>query len=161
MSMERVVLRLHGGGRWSTTLPCRTPLLRQTTPLSWLRRGLAGPTPSPTSPCTPAAGTSATSITGLYGSHITRIIISRFYKIARTCLILLIFCATPPFHMQSVTFTAVPLFLVSMLWLMGFGVVLLVISCCCCFCRNKDNTYSPGCYVSSLVLLVTLTLATM
>jgi hypothetical protein len=67
----------------------------------------------------------------------------------------------PPFHMQSVTFTAVPLFLVSMLWLMGFGVVLLVISCCCCFCRNKDNTYSPGCYVSSLVLLVTLTLATM
>ncbi|GJN26251.1 hypothetical protein PR202_gb14169 [Eleusine coracana subsp. coracana] len=57
-------------------------------------------------------------------------------------------------YWASVTFTAIPLFLAAMLWLMGFGVVLLVISCCCCFCRNKNNTYSPGCYVTSLVLLI-------
>ncbi|XP_062183771.1 uncharacterized protein LOC133887806 [Phragmites australis] len=63
-------------------------------------------------------------------------------------------------YWASVAFTAVPLFLVAMLWLIGFGVVLLVISCCCCFCRNKNNTYSPGCYFSSLALLIILTLVT-
>ncbi|GJN01561.1 hypothetical protein PR202_ga18836 [Eleusine coracana subsp. coracana] len=48
-------------------------------------------------------------------------------------------------YWASVTFTAIPLFLGAMLWLMGFGVVLLVISCCCCFCRNKNNT--AGCWI--------------
>jgi hypothetical protein len=63
--------------------------------------------------------------------------------------------------MQSVAYTAVPLFLIAVLWFVGFGVVLLVISCCCCFCRSKSNAYSPGCYFSSLVLLIVLTMATM
>ncbi|TVU16312.1 hypothetical protein EJB05_39869 [Eragrostis curvula] len=63
-------------------------------------------------------------------------------------------------YWASVAFTAVPLFLAAMLWLMGFGVVLLIISCCCCFCRNKNPAYSPGCYVTSLVLLIILTMAT-
>ncbi|GJN08458.1 hypothetical protein PR202_ga26378 [Eleusine coracana subsp. coracana] len=48
-------------------------------------------------------------------------------------------------YWASVTFTAVPLFLAAMLWLLGFGVVLLVISSCCCFCRNKNNT--AGCWI--------------
>lgn len=58
-------------------------------------------------------------------------------------------------------YTAVPLFLIAVVWFVGFGAVLLVISCCCCFCRNKDSAYSPGCYIGSLVLLIVLTIATM
>ncbi|CAM0145213.1 unnamed protein product [Urochloa decumbens] len=60
----------------------------------------------------------------------------------------------------SVAYTAVPLFVIAVLWFIGFGVVLLVISCCCCFCRDKDNDHSPGCYFTSLVLLIILTVAT-
>ncbi|KAK8449803.1 hypothetical protein SEVIR_7G271600v4 [Setaria viridis] len=60
----------------------------------------------------------------------------------------------------SVAYTAVPLFVITVLWFIGFGAVLLIISCCCCFCRNKDNAYSPCCYFTSLALLIILTLAT-
>jgi hypothetical protein len=60
-----------------------------------------------------------------------------------------------------VAYTAVPLFAIAVLWFIGFGAVLLVISCCCCFCRNKDNAYSPCCYFTSLAILIILTLATM
>lgn len=60
------------------------------------------------------------------------------------------------------TYTAVPLFLMAVLWFVGFGIVMLVISCCCCcFCRGKNDAYSPGCYLSSLVLLIIFTMATM
>lgn len=68
----------------------------------------------------------------------------------------------PALPLQSVTYTAVPLFLMAVLWFVGFGVVMLVISCCCCcFCRGKNDAYSPGCYLSSLVLLIIFTMATM
>ncbi|KAJ1273117.1 hypothetical protein BS78_06G256000 [Paspalum vaginatum] len=63
-------------------------------------------------------------------------------------------------YWASVAYTAVPLFAIAVLWFIGFGVVLLVISCCCCFCRNKNSAYSPGCYFTSLALLILLTLAT-
>ncbi|KAF0890767.1 hypothetical protein E2562_004256 [Oryza meyeriana var. granulata] len=63
-------------------------------------------------------------------------------------------------YWASVAYTAVPLFLVAMLWFIAFGIVLLIISCCCCFCRNKSNTYSPASYFSSLILLIIFTLAT-
>ncbi|KAL6651499.1 hypothetical protein ACP70R_010424 [Stipagrostis hirtigluma subsp. patula] len=63
-------------------------------------------------------------------------------------------------YWASVAFTAVPLLLISVLWLFGFGVALLVISCCCCFGRNKDNAYSPGMYFTSLAFLIIFTLAT-
>lgn len=64
-------------------------------------------------------------------------------------------------YWASVTYTAVPLFLMAVLWFVGFGVVMLVISCCCCcFCRGKNDAYSPGCYLSSLVLLIIFTMAT-
>ncbi|KAL6844051.1 hypothetical protein ACP4OV_025724 [Aristida adscensionis] len=63
-------------------------------------------------------------------------------------------------YWASVAFTAVPLLLFSVLWLVGFGVALLVISCCCCFCRNKDNAYSPCTYFSSLVFLMMFTFLT-
>lgn len=63
-------------------------------------------------------------------------------------------------YWASVAYTAVPLFLVAVLWFIGFGIVLLVVSCCCCFCRNKSNTYSPASYFSSLVLLIIFTCVT-
>lgn len=63
-------------------------------------------------------------------------------------------------YWASVAYTAAPLLGIALLWFIGFGVVLLVISCCCCFCRNKNSAYSPGCYFSSLALLIVLTLAT-
>ncbi|KAL5215899.1 hypothetical protein ABZP36_007300 [Zizania latifolia] len=63
-------------------------------------------------------------------------------------------------YWASVAYTAVPLFLVAMLWFVVFGIALLIISCCCCFCRNKNNTSSPAAYFSSLILLIIFTLAT-
>ena len=66
-----------------------------------------------------------------------------------------------PFSLQSVAYTAVPLFVMAVVWFVGFGVVLLIISCCCCFCGSKDGDYSPCCYFTSLAFLVILTIATM
>jgi hypothetical protein len=63
--------------------------------------------------------------------------------------------------MQSVAYTGAPLFLVAVVWFVGFGVAMLVISCCCCFCRNRSDRYSPTSYIASLVLLVILTCVTM
>uniref|UniRef100_A0A0E0KVW5 Uncharacterized protein n=1 Tax=Oryza punctata TaxID=4537 RepID=A0A0E0KVW5_ORYPU len=63
-------------------------------------------------------------------------------------------------YWASVAYTAVPLFLVGMLWFIVFGIVLLIISCCCCFRRNKNNTYSPASYFTSLIFLIIFTLAT-
>ncbi|RLM73958.1 uncharacterized protein C2845_PM15G23200 [Panicum miliaceum] len=60
----------------------------------------------------------------------------------------------------SVAYTAVPLFVLAVVWFVGFGAVLLIISCCCCFCGSKDGAYSPGCYFTSLAFLVILTIAT-
>jgi len=60
----------------------------------------------------------------------------------------------------SVAYTAVPLFVMAVVWFVGFGVVLLIISCCCCFCGSKDGDYSPCCYFTSLAFLVILTIAT-
>ncbi|RLM66312.1 uncharacterized protein C2845_PM16G21710 [Panicum miliaceum] len=60
----------------------------------------------------------------------------------------------------SVAYTAVPLFVLAVVWFVGFGAVLLIISCCCCFCGSKDGAYSPCCYFTSLAFLAILTIAT-
>ena len=67
----------------------------------------------------------------------------------------------PFFSLQSVAYTAVPLFVMAVVWFVGFGAVLLIISCCCCFCGGKDGAYSPCCYFTSLAFLIILTIATM
>ncbi|VAH53312.1 unnamed protein product [Triticum turgidum subsp. durum] len=69
------------------------------------------------------------------------------------------------FHarMQSVGYTGVPFFFLALVWFVGFGVVMLVISCCwccCCFCRDRSDNYSPASFNASLILLVILTIAT-
>ncbi|XP_051219763.1 uncharacterized protein [Lolium perenne] len=63
-------------------------------------------------------------------------------------------------YWASVAYTGAPLFLVAVVWFVGFGVAMLVISCCCCFCRNRSDRYSPTSYIASLVLLVILTCVT-
>ncbi|KAM3390752.1 hypothetical protein ACQJBY_012390 [Aegilops geniculata] len=66
-------------------------------------------------------------------------------------------------YWASVGYTGVPLFFLALVWFVGFGVVMLVISCCwccCCFCRDQSDDYSPASFNASLVLLVILTIAT-
>ncbi|KAF7004422.1 hypothetical protein CFC21_019645 [Triticum aestivum] len=66
-------------------------------------------------------------------------------------------------YWASVGYTGVPLFFLALVWFVGFGVVMLVISCCwccCCFCRDRSDDYSPASFNASLVLLVILTIAT-
>ncbi|CAM0901958.1 unnamed protein product [Alopecurus aequalis] len=63
-------------------------------------------------------------------------------------------------YWASVAYTSATLFLVALVWFVGFGVVMLVISCCCCFCGNRSNRYSPTSYIASLVLLIIVTCIT-
>ncbi|SPT20468.1 unnamed protein product [Triticum aestivum] len=66
-------------------------------------------------------------------------------------------------YWASVGYTGVPLFFLALVWFVGFGVVMLVISCCwccCCFCRDRSDDYSPASFNASLILLVILTIAT-
>lgn len=65
------------------------------------------------------------------------------------------------FCMQSVGFTAAPLFLIGMVWFVGFGVVLLLIACYVCCCRRKSYSYSRTAYALSLILLVLFACAAM
>src|SRR6185436_14769015 len=104
-----------------------TLLLHRTTPSSWPRKELAGATPSPTSPRTPAAGTSATSTTGVYGKPCPQSYsqVSASHAFVSPSSIL----PDPFFSLQSVAYTAVPLFVMAVVWFVGFGAVLLIISC--------------------------------
>ncbi|KAF7011779.1 hypothetical protein CFC21_026050 [Triticum aestivum] len=66
-------------------------------------------------------------------------------------------------YWASVGYTGVPFFFLALVWFVGFGVVMLVISCCwccCCFCRDRSDDYSPASFNASLILLVILTIAT-
>ncbi|KAI5010199.1 hypothetical protein ZWY2020_012336 [Hordeum vulgare] len=66
-------------------------------------------------------------------------------------------------YWASVGYTGFPLFLLAVVWFVGFGAVMLVISCCwccCCFCRDRTDRYSPTSFKTSLILLVILTIAT-
>lgn len=61
-------------------------------------------------------------------------------------------------YWASVGYTAVPLFAVSAVWFLGFGICLLVI-CMCHIChRNKSIGYSRVAYILSLIFLLFFTL---
>jgi len=63
--------------------------------------------------------------------------------------------------MQSVAFSAVPLFITAAVWFFVFGVCLLVI-CLCHFCfRREPVGYSRVAYALSLIFLVLFTLTAM
>ena len=63
--------------------------------------------------------------------------------------------------MQSVGFTAVPLFVIAAVWFLAFGLCLCLI-CLFRFCRKKESYgYSKTVYVLSLIVLIILTITTM
>lgn len=64
-------------------------------------------------------------------------------------------------NLQSVGFTAAPLFAISIAWFLGFGLVLFFICCCLCFCRRRNYSYSRVAYALSLILLILFTCAAM
>ncbi|KAF2590128.1 hypothetical protein F2Q70_00041335 [Brassica cretica] len=64
-------------------------------------------------------------------------------------------------YWASVGYTAVPLFAVSAVWFLGFGICLLVI-CMCHIChRSKSIGYSRVAYILSLIFLLFFTLMAM
>ncbi|XP_031104177.1 uncharacterized protein LOC116007599 [Ipomoea triloba] len=62
-------------------------------------------------------------------------------------------------YWASVGFTAVPFFLVGLIWFAVFGLCLLFICLCYCFCRREPYGYSRIAYAVSLILLILFTVA--
>ncbi|WRX27824.1 hypothetical protein QQP08_020311 [Theobroma cacao] len=60
---------------------------------------------------------------------------------------------------ESVGFTAAPLFLIAAFWFLGFGMCLLVITLCHCCCRRQHYDYSQTIYLLSLFFLTLFTIA--
>ncbi|XP_031096709.1 uncharacterized protein LOC116000966 [Ipomoea triloba] len=60
-------------------------------------------------------------------------------------------------YWASVAFTAVPFFIVALIWFAIFGLCLLFICCCYCCCRREPYGYSRIAYALSLILLVLFT----
>nr|GMD83972.1 Chaperonin like [Ipomoea batatas] len=56
-------------------------------------------------------------------------------------------------YWASVAFTAVPFFIVALIWFAIFGLCLLFICCCYCCCRREPYGYSRIAYALSLILL--------
>ncbi|KAF5197787.1 Transmembrane protein, partial [Thalictrum thalictroides] len=59
----------------------------------------------------------------------------------------------------SVGFTAVPLFIVALVWFAIFGLSLLLICCCYCCCRRESYGYSRTAYALSLIFLILFTIS--
>lgn len=65
------------------------------------------------------------------------------------------------FFMQSVAYTAVPVFSIAAIWFIGFGFCLLVLIVCYVCLKNEPYGYSPTCYTLSLILLILFTITTL
>lgn len=61
--------------------------------------------------------------------------------------------------LQSVGFTAVPLFVIAFVWFVGFGLCLSLICLCYFCCATQPYGYSRMAYALSLILLVVFTIA--
>ncbi|KAH9621357.1 hypothetical protein KSS87_005679 [Heliosperma pusillum] len=62
-------------------------------------------------------------------------------------------------YWASVGYSAAPLFIISLVWFVVFGLCLLTISLCHCCCRREPFGYSRVAYTVSLVLLIFFTLS--
>ncbi|XP_077238005.1 uncharacterized protein LOC143879485 [Tasmannia lanceolata] len=62
-------------------------------------------------------------------------------------------------YWASVGVTAVPLFLIALIWFVFFGLALLFICCCYCCCRRQSYSYSRTAYALSLIILILFTCA--
>lgn len=76
------------------------------------------------------------------------------------CIILFINNLLSKF-LQSVGFTAIPFFLIGIIWFVAFGLVLLLICCRFCCPRRTKYSYSRTAYALSLIFLVLFTIAVM
>nr|KAJ0214089.1 hypothetical protein LSAT_V11C400191700 [Lactuca sativa] len=64
-------------------------------------------------------------------------------------------------YVSSVSFTAVPLFAIAVIWFVGFGLFLLLTCCCYCCFRRRPYGYSRIAYTLSLIFLSLFTISTM
>ncbi|MQL83758.1 hypothetical protein Taro_016246, partial [Colocasia esculenta] len=62
-------------------------------------------------------------------------------------------------YWASVGFTSATLFLIGILWFLGFGLALIIIGFYYCCCRRRNFSYSRKAYALSLVLLIFFTCA--
>ncbi|GFQ00438.1 hypothetical protein PHJA_002187800 [Phtheirospermum japonicum] len=62
-------------------------------------------------------------------------------------------------YWASVGYTAVPFFVVAVVWFVLFGLCLILICCCFCCCRREPYGYSRIAYALSLILLTLFTIA--
>ncbi|XP_077216924.1 uncharacterized protein LOC143851394 [Tasmannia lanceolata] len=62
-------------------------------------------------------------------------------------------------YWASVGFTAVPLFVIGLIWFVVFGLALFFICCCYCCCPRRSYSYSRTAYALSLILLIVFTCA--
>ncbi|XP_065850025.1 uncharacterized protein [Euphorbia lathyris] len=62
-------------------------------------------------------------------------------------------------YWASVGYTAVPLFAISIIWFLGFGLCLLLVSICYFCCGRRSYGYSPAAYVLSLIFLIVFSIA--
>ncbi|CAH1423013.1 unnamed protein product [Lactuca virosa] len=63
-------------------------------------------------------------------------------------------------YVSSVSFTAVPLFAIAVIWFVGFGLFLLLTCCCYCCFRRRPYGYSRIAYTLSLIFLSLFTIST-
>lgn len=61
--------------------------------------------------------------------------------------------------LQSVGFSAAPVFAAAGVWFAVFGVALFLAGCCYCCCPSRSTSYSRAALVVSLLLLLTFTAA--
>ncbi|WCJ40444.1 hypothetical protein M5689_021360 [Euphorbia peplus] len=62
-------------------------------------------------------------------------------------------------YFYSVAYTAAPLFLLAVIWFLGYGVILIVLSIRHCCCKLKHPGYSQTAYTFSLGFLIFFTVA--
>ncbi|KAL3844009.1 hypothetical protein ACJIZ3_001412 [Penstemon smallii] len=62
-------------------------------------------------------------------------------------------------YWASVAYTAVPFFVIAVIWFVIFGLSLTVICLCYCCCRREPYGYSRIAYALSLILLILFTIA--
>ncbi|KAM0954107.1 putative transmembrane protein [Dioscorea sansibarensis] len=58
-----------------------------------------------------------------------------------------------------ITRLAAPLFIIAVIWFLGFGLVMFSISCCYCCCSWRKYSYSRSAYAFSFIFLILFTCA--
>ncbi|WCJ30346.1 hypothetical protein M5689_011912 [Euphorbia peplus] len=62
-------------------------------------------------------------------------------------------------YWASVGYTAAPLFAIAIIWFLGFGLCILLVTICYFCCGRRSYGYSPAAYVLSLIFLIVFSIA--